>query len=227
VPRPRTSFSAIRRCARASWLIPLIRLSSGSLFYSFNSPPSQHGLFLITAAHDANTDTKTLAALLNLSGANLRFADSALLEEVLGVKQGSVGPLALVNDAEKKCSFVIDKSLLDSDVINSHPLRNDRTTAVSSADLVTFIKACGHEPVILDFSSAPAAPAGGGSNNKKEKAKQKASAAPPTEKRGIVKPKVRFFSIASCMHFCVALSPPINLTDNICMVLARSSGRLS
>ncbi len=125
----------------------------------------KHGLFLVTACHDAKTDTKTIASLLKLSGANLRFADAATLERVLGVTQGSVGPLALLNDNDKQVNFVLDAALLEGDIINSHPLRNDHTTAVASNDILRFAEATGHQPVILDFLAA-ALKNGGGSGGK-------------------------------------------------------------
>jgi Ala-tRNA(Pro) deacylase len=36
--------------------------------------------------------------------------------------------------------------------LNYHPLRNDATTTIRSADLVTFIKSCGHRPRIVAVS---------------------------------------------------------------------------
>ncbi len=122
----------------------------------------KHGLFLVTASHDAKTDTKTIASILKLSGANLRFADTATLDRVLGVAQGSVGPLALLNDSgNKEVTFVLDAALLESEIINSHPLRNDLTTAVASSDILRFAEATGHPPVIVDFSAAAALQNGG------------------------------------------------------------------
>jgi Ala-tRNA(Pro) deacylase len=37
--------------------------------------------------------------------------------------------------------------------LNYHPLRNDRTIAVSAADLLKFIAACGHAPLTLSLPS--------------------------------------------------------------------------
>jgi Ala-tRNA(Pro) deacylase len=34
-------------------------------------------------------------------------------------------------------------------LLNYHPLSNDATTSISSGDLVTFIRSCGHEPRIV------------------------------------------------------------------------------
>ena len=42
-------------------------------------------------------------------------------------------------------------ALLGQDPINAHPLRNDMTTAVASSDLVRFLEAESHPPLILDF----------------------------------------------------------------------------
>jgi len=114
----------------------------------------KHGMFLVTAAHDTLTETKSIAALLKLpTSTNLRFADEKYLLEVLGVKQGSVGPLSLINDTENQAKFVLDKKLVDADVVISHPLRNDLSTAMASKDLIFYAEKCNHEPIILDFSA--------------------------------------------------------------------------
>ena len=131
----------------------------------------KHGLFLITAMFDKDVNMKNVASLLNLTGANLRFADEELLDEKLRVKRGSVSPFAVMNDTSGDVTFCIDKDLLEKDIINVHPLRNDRTTSITPNDLLTFLEKVNHKPTILDFSKASAAvataPAGGGSGPKK------------------------------------------------------------
>lgn len=115
------------------------------------------GTFLVTALHDRPTDTKTLAKLLKLGGkANLRFADEKILESLLKVKRGAVSALAVLNDTENAVTLAIDKALLEQSTINLHPLRNDRTVSIPAAALLTYLKAVGHEPVVLDFDSVPA-----------------------------------------------------------------------
>ncbi|CAM9162431.1 unnamed protein product [Chrysoparadoxa australica] len=143
------------------------------------------GTFLVCAEHTCPTDTKTIAALLKLPpSTNLRFADSELLWNSLKVKQGSVGPLAVVNDTENIATLVIDKGLLKYDIINSHPLRNDRTTAISAKDLLAYASACGHKPTIVDFAAAAKAkgpidgPAKAKGKSSAPKAKAKANGAP-------------------------------------------------
>ena len=47
-----------------------------------------------------------------------------------------------------KVRVVLDGEMLKQEPLNYHPLRNDRTIAVSAADLLKFIADCGHEPMI-------------------------------------------------------------------------------
>jgi hypothetical protein len=72
----------------------------------------------------------------------------------------------------------MDKTLLSSPFINIHPLRNDRTTTLSPADLNTFVIATNHTITPLDFASAPPPPAApssssSGANGAKKEAKEK------------------------------------------------------
>jgi Ala-tRNA(Pro) deacylase len=70
---------------------------------------------------------------------------------MLGVRPGSVTPFALVNDVERFVTPVLDAAMLECDPLNYHPLANDRTTAISSDDLLRFITASGHEPCIVEL----------------------------------------------------------------------------
>jgi Ala-tRNA(Pro) deacylase len=90
-----------------------------------------------------------------LEAGRFTFANETQLMEHLGITPGAVSPLAAVNAAAGAITVVLDTALLRVDPLNVHPLRNDRTTAMSGADLVTFLKSCGHTPRLLDFSAAP------------------------------------------------------------------------
>jgi prolyl-tRNA synthetase len=96
--------------------------------------------------------------MLNLAGANMRFAEEDVLQQKVRVARGAVSPLAVFNDSDGDVKLCIDKDLLSADIVNCHPLRNDRTISMSPSDLTTFLKAINHEPIILDFSAkAPSA----------------------------------------------------------------------
>jgi len=43
---------------------------------------------------------------------------------------------------------VLDEGMLALDPLNFHPLRNDRTTAINAADVLRFVRSCGHEPLL-------------------------------------------------------------------------------
>jgi Ala-tRNA(Pro) deacylase len=68
------------------------------------------------------------------------------------VRPGSVTPFALVNDVEHRVSPVLDAAMLDHNLLNYHPLANDRTTSISPDGLLRFIAACGHAPRIVDVT---------------------------------------------------------------------------
>ncbi len=111
-------------------------------------------LFLVTAESHTPVDLKTLHKRLGC--ARLSFGKPELLAERLGVAPGSVTAFALINDTDRKVSFVIDAALMRCDTINCHPLENTATTNIARDDLLRFIRDCGHEPRVLDLMSTAA-----------------------------------------------------------------------
>lgn len=103
--------------------------------------------WLIVACEGQRADLNNLAKELQV--ARFSFGSAELLMELLGVLPGSVTPFALINDAEQRVRVVLDEKMLTHDPLNFHPLRNDRTTALSPNDLLKFIRATGHEPAII------------------------------------------------------------------------------
>lgn len=89
--------------------------------------------------------------------ARLSFGSADLLEASLGVTPGSVTAFAIINDPEHRVRFILDKALMEHETVNFHPLKNDATTALSSADLLAFVRALGREPEVLDLAALSAA----------------------------------------------------------------------
>jgi len=110
------------------------------------------GLWLVVTLEERSIDLKRLAA--QLSAPRFSFGNPELLYETLGVRPGSVTPFALLNDREHRLRVVLDRGMLECDPLNYHPLENDRTTAIAPADLLRFIAACGHTPMILDLGGS-------------------------------------------------------------------------
>ena len=108
-------------------------------------------IFLLVAEESTPIDMKGLHRLLG--SARLSFGKPELLEDVLGVIPGAVTPFGVINDTQKRVSVVLDETLLRHDILNFHPLENTATTAISSEDLLIFLKDTGHEPQIMDLAA--------------------------------------------------------------------------
>lgn len=107
-------------------------------------------LWLIVALEDSTIDLK--AAPAKIGSRRLSFGKPELLMEVLGIAPGSVTPFSLVNDTQARVNVILDEAMMKRDQLNFHPLKNDATTTIAAADLLTFIKACGHNPRIVEVS---------------------------------------------------------------------------
>ena len=105
-------------------------------------------MWLVTTTHDVRVDLKALRHVLGAKG-NLSFCKDEVLWEHLGVKPGSVTPLAVVNDANKAVKLVLDENIFKYDLVNPHPLRNDMTTSLNPQDMLKFIKKVHKEPEII------------------------------------------------------------------------------
>jgi len=106
-------------------------------------------LWLVTVPADRAIDLKTLPE--KIGSKRLSFGKAELLMEVLGIAPGSVTPVSVVNDTEGRVTLVLDAWMMTQDIVNVHPLTNDATTALSPADLLRFVRATGHEPVIVEL----------------------------------------------------------------------------
>lgn len=109
--------------------------------------------WLLTTLEDSKVDLKDMAR--RLDAGKFSFANHETLAELLGIAPGAVSPLAAINDTGQRVSVVLDVALLAHDPLNVHPLRNDRTTALTASDLLRFLSACGHAPMIMPFTAPP------------------------------------------------------------------------
>lgn len=104
------------------------------------------GLWLVVLRAHLRLDLNALAK--QLAAPRYSFGSPDLLIATLGIEPGSVTPFALLNDTARAVRPVLDAQMLEEDPLNFHPLRNDRTIAVSAQDLLHFVRACGHDPLI-------------------------------------------------------------------------------
>merc|ERR1740130_2542437 len=126
-------------------------------------------LFLLCVHHETKVDMKKAVKLVGASN-SFRFAGAADLEATLNVPQGSVSPLAAINDTEHKVTIVLDASMDCAKPVLVHPCTNQASSQIAFADLKAFLEGLGSTVTVVDFGGAApaAAPAAGKAKAKKE-----------------------------------------------------------
>ena len=103
--------------------------------------------FLAVVLDTKKVDLKNLAQQINAK--RLSFAPPECLEASLGIRPGSVTPLALINDPEKKVTVVFDQDILKETQVSFHPLVNTETLTITLDDFMKFIAFCGQDKVFI------------------------------------------------------------------------------
>ncbi len=111
---------------------------------------------------DRRTDLKALAD--RLGAPRFSFGSAELLVADPGRDARQRHALrAHQRRARSRCGWCWTRRCCRQDPLNYHPLINTKTTAIAPRDLLKFIAACGHEPIVLSLDGldrAVAAPAG-------------------------------------------------------------------
>ena len=107
-------------------------------------------LWLISAAQDTVIDLKAAPGLIGSD--RLSFGKEALMWETLVVRPGSVTALGLINDVDRRVTFVLDQWLWEADIVNFHPLINTATTGLDQRAFRQFLKAIGREAQVVRFA---------------------------------------------------------------------------
>ncbi len=105
-------------------------------------------LFLLVLGEETAVDLKRVHEKIGAQG-RVSFGSAELLQEVWGVPPGAVTPFGAINDEAGRVSVILDEAMMRHERLNFHPLVNTRTTGLASADLVKFLRAVGHEPMVV------------------------------------------------------------------------------
>ena len=97
----------------------------------------KNNFFLFSCDENTKVDLKKFSK--SIDAKNLSFANSEYLEQLLGIKPGSVSPFALLNDKDNVVKFYLDEKLFDSEIINFHPLINTTTISIKTSELINFL----------------------------------------------------------------------------------------
>ena len=109
----------------------------------------QTQFYMLLMRGDKPFKTKYLSAQLGC--ARLSFADGAHMAEYLHTTPGSVSALELLFDRGGKVQLVIDKPLMEDEFISAHPGLSTSTLRLRREDLLRYVRACGHEPIVVDL----------------------------------------------------------------------------
>lgn len=103
--------------------------------------------FLLTVEEEAQVDLKAIHHRIG-AASRVSFGSPAALLALLGLTPGAVSAFGLINDGEGRVRFFLDERLAAAQTVNAHPLTNEATTSIATADLRRFAEATGH-PVHL------------------------------------------------------------------------------
>ncbi|MDJ0663721.1 MAG: prolyl-tRNA synthetase associated domain-containing protein [Acidimicrobiia bacterium] len=104
-------------------------------------------MWLLVLPENLRLDLEKTAGALGSK--RLSFASPERLRSVLGVTPGAVTPFAVINDQPARVTVVVAQELLEHEVLNFHPLVNDRTTSIATGDFIRFLETTGHLPAVL------------------------------------------------------------------------------
>lgn len=109
----------------------------------------QTDFYLLLMPGDKPFKTKYLSAPLGCT--RLSFAGDEAMKEFLQTVPGSVSPLELLFDRERRVKLVIDRELMKQDYIGGHPGISTSTLKLRREDLLRYVEAVGHAPAYIDL----------------------------------------------------------------------------
>lgn len=109
----------------------------------------KNNYYLIIVKWDKRVDLKEFRKKYHTK--HLSFAKEEELLSILNLTSGSVSPLGLLNDKEKKTIFFIDNYFEDNSLIGIHPNDNTATIWLKAKDLITIIEEQGNQVSRVDI----------------------------------------------------------------------------
>ena len=106
--------------------------------------------FLLTVPEQKHVDLKVLAEYIGSS--KLSFGSAERLDKYLGLTQGSVSPLGLLNNEDKSVVMIFDRDLVGNEEVGIHPNENTATIWLKFSDLKKIIEDHGNEIIFAKFT---------------------------------------------------------------------------
>ncbi len=94
--------------------------------------------------------TKDLSA--QIRSARLSFGKPEYMEEFLHIKPGAVSIMGLMNDTENHVQLLIDREIIESEMLGCHPCVSTSSLKLRTKDVLEkFLPAVHHEAMIVDL----------------------------------------------------------------------------
>ncbi len=129
--------------------LPYLEDNSKNLFVRDDK---KRNYYLITVKGDKRVDLKEFSDAHGTR--RLSFASAKDLDALMKLEPGSVTPLGLLNDEERRVQFYLDQSFLEGNIrIGCHPNDNTATVWLRTGDLITLtlIEEHGNSFHIVEF----------------------------------------------------------------------------
>ena len=104
--------------------------------------------FLLTVRGDRRVDLKEFRRARQTRP--LKFASEEELSSLLGLIPGAVTPLGVLNDAEHRVKFFLDRAFADG-LVGVHPNDNTATLWLRAEDLIRVVRDHGNEIEYIDL----------------------------------------------------------------------------
>lgn len=117
---------------------------------SFVRDDKKRNYYLITVKGDKRVNLKEFKQKNHTS--SLSFASEDDLMDIMKLIPGSVTPLGVLNDSEKKVQVFLDKEFTkEPGIIGVHPNDNTATVWLKTQDLISIIKGHGNEISVVEI----------------------------------------------------------------------------
>lgn len=99
-------------------------------------------VLLAIVMHNKRVDTRALAKEFGVQ--SFSFASPELMMELLGVTPGSVTPLGLTHDKDRRIKVIVDEDAWNIGKFLFHPMINTATLGIGKEGFERFLKQTGH-----------------------------------------------------------------------------------
>lgn len=106
--------------------------------------------YLLMMPGDKTFKTKDISGQIGTS--RLSFAGTEEMQQYLDITPGAVSIMGLMNDTQNRVQLLIDKPVLESELLGCHPCVNTASLRLKTRDVLEkFLPAVHHEAIAVDL----------------------------------------------------------------------------